>query len=326
MKMKGLLLCFLFFIMGHGLFVPCEASAAGYPDRLIQLIIPAAAGSQADINGRLLAGEMEKVLGTKIVVMNKPGASNILGISALVRSKKDGYTFAYPSANGLVYARVMNPETISYDTEKDVEPLGIHVFFPNVIAVRADSPWKNFEELVDYAKKNPGKLRVATVGEGTIDSFNIEIIQSLTGARFTKIPFEGGESVTTALLGGHVEVVADVFSKYVAHAKAGKVRILLITKKKADFPEIPTMPELHYKQDLASVWMAAIAPAGIPEDVKRTLVEAVAKAASNPDSKAKIEQMGNVADYESPAELRRLMTEDYDRALAIAKRIGLRKP
>jgi len=326
MKAKELFLLFLLIVLGHGFFAPPVSSAAGFPDRPIQLIITAVAGSQADINGRLMAEDMEKTLGTKIVVMNRPGASNTLGIGQLVRSKKDGYTIAYPSANGLVYARVINPETIPYDTEKDVEPLGINVFFPNVIAVQANSPWKNFGELVDHAKKNPGKIRVATVGEGTIDSFNVEIIQSLTGARFTKVPFEGGEAVTTALLGGHVEVAADVLAKYVPHARTGKVRILLTTKKKADFPEIPTMTEVGYKQDLASVWMAVIAPTGIPEDVKKTLVDAIAKAANNPDSRAKIEQMGNVADYKSPAELKRLMTEDYERALAIAKRIGLRKP
>jgi len=213
MKRKGLFFILFLAMVGFGILVPSESPSAGYPERPIQLFVTAVAGSAADVNGRLLAEEMEKVLGTKIVVMNKPGASNTLGISALVRSKKDGYTIAYPSANGLVYTRVMNPETIPYDTEKDVELLGVNVFFPNVIAVQASSPWKDFGELVDYAKKNPGKLRVATVGEGTIDSFNIEIIQSLTGARFTKIPFEGGEAVTTARLGGHVEVAAAVLSK-----------------------------------------------------------------------------------------------------------------
>jgi tripartite-type tricarboxylate transporter receptor subunit TctC len=326
MERKGLFFIFLFAIVVFGALVPSGSFAAGYPDRPIQLLVTAVAGSAADVNGRLLAEEMEKVLGTKIVVMNRPGASNTLGISALVRSKKDGYTIGYPSANGLVYTRIMNPETIPYDTEKDVELLGVNVFFPNVIAVQANSPWKDFGELVDYAKKNPGKLRVATVGEGTIDSFNIEIIQSLTGARFTKIPFEGGEAVTTALLGGHVEVAADVLSKYIPHAKTGRVRILLTTKKKTDFPEIPTMAELGYKQDLPSVWMATIAPAGIPEDVKKILVEAIAKAAGNQELKAKIERMGNVADYKSPAEVKKMMTEDYERALAIAKKIGLRKP
>jgi tripartite-type tricarboxylate transporter receptor subunit TctC len=325
MKRRWLFFVFLLITGSFGTIVASESAAAGYPDRPIQLFITAVAGSQADINGRLLAEEMEKVLGTKIVVMNKPGASNTLGISAMVRSKKDGYTIAYPSANGLVYARVMNPDTIPYDTEKDIEPLGINVFFPNVIAVQANSPWKDFGELVEYARRNPGKLRVATVGEGTIDSFNVEIIQSLTGARFTKIPFEGGEAVTTALLGGHVEVAADVLAKYTPHAKTGKVRILLTTKKKADFPEIPTLTELGYKQDLASVWMAVIAPAGMPEDVKKVLVEAIAKAANSPESRAKIERMGNVADYKSPAELKKMMNEDYERALAIAKRIGLRK-
>ena len=314
------------FLMVYGLSVGVsKILAQPYPNRPIQFIIPNVPGAQSDITARLLAEEMEKILGTKMIVVNKPGASGTLGTDTLVRSKKDGYTIAYPSAGATVYARILNPETVPYDPDKDLEPLGLHLFFPNIIAVQASAPWKNFGELVDYAKKNPGKVRVGTIGQGSIDSFNLEITQSLTGAQFTQIPFKGGEAVLTALLGGHVEVAFDVFSKYLPHANAGKVRILLTTKKKPDFPDIPTITELGYKEDLPSVWLALFAPAGVPEEVKKVLVPAVEKAVKNPELKAKIETMGNIIDYKSPAELKKIMGEDYDRALSIAKKIGLRK-
>ncbi len=312
-------------VYGLSLGIPI-VQAQPFPNRPIQLIIANVPGAQSDISGRLLAEEMEKSLGTKIVVINKPGASGTLGTDAVVRSKKDGYTIGYPSAGGIVYARVLNPEAVPYDPDKDLEPLGLHLYFPNVVAVKADAPWKNFGELVDYAKKNPGKVRVGTIGQGSIDSFNVEITQTLTGAQFTIVPFKGGESVLTALLGGHIEVAYDVLSKYLPHANAGKVRILLLTKKKSELPDIPTITELGFKQELPSVWMALFAPAGIPEDVKKVLVTAIEKAAKNPELKAKIENMGNIVDYKSPAELKRIMTEDYERALSIAKKIGLRKP
>ncbi len=106
----------------------------------------------------------------------------------------------------MVYARVTEPAGVPYDPVKDFDPLGLHTFFPLSVAVQASSPWKTFNELVDYAKKNPGKLRVSTAGMGSTANFNVEITQSLTGAQFTHVPFKGGEAVVTALLGGHVEV------------------------------------------------------------------------------------------------------------------------
>jgi len=180
-------------------------------------------------------------------------------------------------------------------------------------------------ELVDYAKKNPGKLRVSTTGVGSTDHFNVGIIQSVTGAQFTHVPFKGGESVVAALLGGHVEVTFDTLSKVLPHVEAGKLRILVISKKRAEFPNIPTLTELGYKQGMISAWFGFYAPAGIPEEVKNTLVTAIEKAINNPELKAKTEKLGFIVDYKSPAEARKLGEEDYERALQIAEKLGLRK-
>jgi tripartite-type tricarboxylate transporter receptor subunit TctC len=279
-----------------------------------------------DITGRLLAEELGKILGTQVIVMNKPGAAMTLGTDAVVRSKKDGYTLLYTGSSAIVYARVTNPETVPYDPDKDLEPLGLSLFLPLTVTVQESSPWKTFNDLIDYAKKNPGKLRVSTIGQGSTDHFNLELVQSLTGAQFTHVPFKGGEAVLTALLGGHVEVTNDALSKMLPHVNAGKLRILLISKKMPEFPNIPTITELGYKQDLLTAWMASFAPAGIPEEVKRVLVPSVEKAIKNPELKSKIEKMGGyLVDYKSPAELKKIMVEDYERANAIAIKIGLRK-
>jgi len=325
--MKHSLLTIGYFVVVWGLGLGAPAiQAQPFPNRPIQLIISNVAGAQSDVTGRLLAEEMEMILGVKIVVINKPGGSGTLGTDAVVRSKKDGYTIGYSSAGGIVYARVTNPDVVPYDPDKDLDHLGLHLFFPNVVVVQASSPWKNFGELVDDAKKNPNRIRVGTIGQGSIDSFNLEITLNLTGAQFTHVPFKGGESVTTALLGGHIEVAYDVLSKFLPHVQAGKVKILLIDKKRPEFPDVPTMTELGYKQELLSVWMALFGPAGLPVDVKKVLVAAYEKAAKNPESKAKIEAMGSIVDYRSPTEFRKIMIEDYERAVAIAKQMGLRKP
>jgi len=312
---------FFVFVLS-GFFTP-TVQAQKYPERPIQLIIPYVAGATGDITARMLAEELEKILGTKIIPLNKPGASAVLGTDAVVRAKKDGYTLLYAGASALIYAPVSNPEIVHYDPFKDLEPLGFHYFFPQTITVRSDAPWKTFPELVGYAKKNPGKLRVSTIGVGSTPHFILEMVMSITGIQMTHVPFEGGETVMTALLGGHVEVTCDGFAKVKPHADAGKMRVLLITNKMLAFPEIPTITELGYKQSLFATWFALYSPSGIPEEVRKILVPAIEKAVHL--TKPRIEKMGSLVEYKPPAELQKMTEEDYKKALEIAKRIGLGK-
>jgi len=301
------------------------AHAQPYPNRPIQLVVPAVPGATSDITGRILAEEMEKLLGTKVIVLNKPGASMTLGTDTVVRSKKDGYTLLYAPSAATVYARIVNPESVSYDPDKDLEPLGLHCYFPLVIAVQKEAPWKTFSELVEHAKKNPGQIRISTAGMGSLANFDIAIIESLTGAQFTLVPFKGGESVVTALLGGHVEATCDMLSKFVPHVESGALRILIISKKMAEYSQLPTITDFGYKQDLLSGWFSLYAPAGIPEEARKVLVPAIEKAIKNPEIKSKVERMQYIVDYKSPGELKRIMAEEYGVASDIAVRIGLRK-
>jgi tripartite-type tricarboxylate transporter receptor subunit TctC len=323
--MKRFILCFGICLIAFGWVIEVpQTQAQKYPNRTIQMIIPNVPGSIMDINSRLLAEDLGKILGTQIIPNNKPGAATTLGTDVLSKSKKDGYTIGYVS-NSIVYARILNPETMHFDPDKDIEPLGLHIVVPLAVAVRADAPWKTFNELLDYAKKNPETLRVATMGIGSPAHFNIEIIQSLTGAKFTHIPFKGGESVITPLLGGHIEIVYDAVNKLYTHVDAGKMRLLLLTTKMADFPNIPTLADLGYKQNLVSTWFSLYSPSGLPEDVKKVLVPAVEKAMKNQETKTKIEQMKFVVEYKSPSEMKKMVSDEYKTAVEVADKAGLRK-
>src|SRR5512139_2285302 len=301
-----------------------QALAQPYPSRPIQLIIPNVPGSIMDINSRILSEDLGKILGTQIIPMNKPGAATTLGTDALAKSKKDGYTIGYAS-NAIVYARILNPQTMHFDPDKDIEPLGLHLLVPLAIAVRADSPWKTFNDLLDYAKKNPGKLRVDTIGIGSPAHFNLEIIQSLTGAQFTHVPFKGGESVITALLGGHLEMTIDAVNKIWPQLESKEMKILMLSTKMADFPKVPTITELGHKQGLVSTWFAVYTQAGLPDDVKKILVPAAEKAIKSPESKAKIEKMKLVVEYKAPADMKKKVIDEYAAALEIANKVGLLK-
>ena len=313
----------ILFVLGVAICAPSVSFAAGYPDQNIQLIIPNVAGAQMDITGRMLAGELEKILNGKIIANNRPGAGGVLGTDAALRSKKDGYTLLYGTASAMVYAPATNPEVVKYDPLKDAEPLGLHYFFPQTISVKADAPWKNFAEFVDYAKKNLGKIRVSTMGVGSQPHFVLEMLQVIAGIQLTHVPFEGGESVITAVLGGHVEATCDTLAKVKAHVEGGKMRILLITNKMPGYTEVPTITELGYKQSLPGGWFGMYAPAGIPDEVKKVLIPAVEKAVKA--TKPKIDQLGNLCEYRSPAEVRKLTEDESRRALEISKRMGLKK-
>ena len=299
--------------------------AQPYPNRPIQLIIPMGPGTGTDIHGRILVEELKKILKTEMVVVNKPGASQTTGTDAVVKSKKDGYTLLYAGGAAII-ARAIEPETVPYDPIRDLEPLGLHAFFPVVIAVPENAPWKSFNEFLDDAKKNPGKTRISSPGIQTHSSFNLVIIETLSGAKFTQVPFKEGMAAITNMLGGNVEATCISMSMVIPFTNSGKARILLTSKKMVEFPNIPTLTELGFKQELPSPWFAMYAPAGILEEVKKVLVPALKEAIHNPDVTAKISKIGgSVIDYKSPEELKKITMEELETISAIALKIGLRK-
>ena len=297
--------------------------AQPYPNRPIQLVIPGAAGLMQDIPGRLLSEEVGKIIKQQIVVVNKPGASMTLGTDAVAKSKKDGYTLLFTATTPLVYPRVFDPQSVPYDPDKELAPLGGRALVSFAVAVQENSPWKTFQEFIEYAKKNPEKLRVGTPGIETAANFDLQIIQTLTDTRFSHIPIVKGPAVS--LLGGHIEVVVLPITEVISYAEAKKLRILLVSNKMPEIPNVPTPAELGYKQDLLPTWFGFYGPSGMPEEVKRVLVPAIEQVIKNPEMKAKLERMHFVVDYKSPAEMKKLVTEEYETVNGMAKKLGLGK-
>jgi tripartite-type tricarboxylate transporter receptor subunit TctC len=299
------------------------AQAQPYPNRTVQLVIPGAAGLMQDIPGRILSEEVGKILNVQFVVANKPGASMTLGTDFVAKSRKDGYTLLFTATAPLIYPRVFDPRSLPYNPETDLEALGGRALVPFTVAVQEESPWKTFADLVDYAKKNPEKLRVGTPGVETAANFDLQIIQSLTGTQFTHVPIAKGPAVS--LLGGHIEVVVLPITEVISYAQAGKLRVLMVSNKIPVLPSVPTPKELGYTQDLLPTWFGFYGPSGLPEEVKKALIPAIEKAIKNPELKARLEKMHFSVDYQAPAEMARLIAEEYGTVNGIAKKIGLGK-
>jgi tripartite-type tricarboxylate transporter receptor subunit TctC len=147
----------------------------------------------------------------------------------------------------------------------------------------------------------------------------------LTGTQFTIVPFKGTAATTTALLGGHVDATVIVHTLVAPHVNAGKLRMVLISNKMNEYPNVPILTELGYNRNMVSAWFAFFGPAGIPEEVKKVLVPAIEKTVKNPELEAKIEKLGLVVDYKPPEELKKIMTSDYETARALAIKLGLTK-
>ena len=299
--------------------------AQAYPNQAISVVIPLAAGDAADIACRAMAEELSKLLKVPVIVVNKPGAGGTLGTDSVVKAKKDGYTILLTNNAALIYNRILTPESVQYDPFKDLTPLGLATRFPLLLIVRPDAPYKSFNELVEFSKKNPGKIRVGTVGAGSVGHFTLEIINSLTGAGLTMVPFKGASPGVTALLGGHVEGGVLALGTLLGHVKSGAMKGILTSSQIPEYPEIPTLSQLSYRQNLFGVWLAFFAPSGVPAEVTKTLVPAIEKAVREPSVVAKLAGLGMVQDYLPSEKLIAEIREEHRTVEEIAKKAGLVK-
>ena len=299
--------------------------AQDYPKGAVTLVIPLAPGDATDTSARAIADELSRELKVSIVPVNRPGAGGAVGTETVVKAKPDGYTIILTNNAALVFRSILDPKTASYNPLTDLTPLGLAMRSPSVLAVRGDAPYKSLAELADYAKKNPGSVRVGTAGAGSVGEFCIRTINSLTGAGLVPVPFTGASPGVTALLGGHVEGVVLALGTMTGHLRSGTLRGLVISSDYPDFPDIPTLADLGYSEKLFGVWVAFFAPAGVPLEVKRALVPALEQAIKSPAIGAKLRPLGMVMDYSPPEKLLDEIRDEHQRVSDIAAKSGLIK-
>jgi tripartite-type tricarboxylate transporter receptor subunit TctC len=302
-----------------------DARAQGYPRGPISMVIPLAPGDATDVAGRAMADELSRQLKVPVVAVNRPGAGGTVGTDSVVKAAKDGYTILLANNAALTFRLVLEPENVAYDPAKDLVPLGLSSRIPSIIAAAPDAPFHTLAEMVAYAKRNPDKVRVGTVGAGSVGDFAVQLVNSLTGAGLVMVPFKGASPAITALRGGHVEAVAVALGAVSGQLKAGAARGIVISSKFPDFPEIPTLVELGYKQNLPGVWFGFFAPAGIPAEALHALAPAVERAVKDPAIASRLLALGIVQDYAAPDRLLAEIGEEHRAVEQMARRSGLIK-
>jgi len=301
------------------------APAQDYPRGPIQLVIPLAPGDANDIVGRTVADDLSRELKAQVVVVNRPGAGGALGTAILVKARNDGRTIGMVNNAALIYRSLLDPASASYDPLKDLTPLALAMRSPSILVVRGDAPFKTFKELVAHAGKNPGAVRVGTAGVGSVGDFCVRVINGAAGVDLTMVPYTGAMPAVTALLGGHIEGIILALGTVTAHLRSGALRGMVISTRYPDFPDIPTLAELGYKQPLFDVWAGFFAPANLAPEATRALVPALERAIKTPALAAKLSALGIIADYAPPAKVQADIRDEHRRVEEIARRAGLLK-
>ena len=288
-------------------------------------MVPLAPGDAADIAARALGEEISRLLKTPVLSINRPGAGGAVGASSVVQARKDGHTILFAQNSALTFRAVLDPQSATYDALRDLVPLGTASRTPSILVVRGDAPYKTFAELIEYAKKKPGQVRIGHPGSGSVGDFCVQLINALTGAELVPIPYAGAAPAIVALRGEHIEGVVLSLGALSAHIKSGAFRGLVASSRSPEFVDIPTMRELGYQEELFGIWFSFLAPAGIPEDARKALVGAIEQAVKAPAITARLAPLGILQSYATPEQTAAEIRAEFKRVSEMARKTGLIK-
>jgi tripartite-type tricarboxylate transporter receptor subunit TctC len=295
-----------------------------YPSKPITMIVPFPPGGVADIVGRPLASQMEKVLKQPVVVVNRTGAGGAVGMAAAAKAAPDGYTIlmALSSISIFPVSDRISGKAPSYEM-KDFAPIALITADPTVLVVSADSPWKTLKEFVDSAKAYPGKINYSSSGVYGTLHVAMEIFANSAGIKLFHVPYQGGGPALTALLGGQVHALASGPAPAVGQIKAGKMRALASwsTERLPLMPEVPTFKELGYDAEFY-IWSGVFAPAAIPTPVLDRLRAAVREAANSAEFKGAMEKVQTPVSYLDAPAFRTYWERDAARLKVALEKIG----
>jgi len=301
------------------------AAEEKYPTRQIEFIVNFPPGGPVDVATRIIQPPLQAILAVPIVLTTKAGAAGALGADFVAKAKPDGYTVLASANAPLTVAPNVNPQIVYKYT--DFAHVCSYAADPGVITSKAGAPWKNLEELVEYAKKNPGKLNYGSPGMGTVAFFAMEIFKLSYGLDIVPVHFQGTGPVKSAILGGHVDLAASGFGALAPLIRAGNIIALVSTSSKrlAAFPDVPTMAEKGFPEASLNIWCGLFVPQRCPKVVVEKLGQAMDKVMKDPSVIGQMEKAGLFADYRDSEGTFRLVEQEFAAVAQVVKKMGIGK-
>lgn len=315
-------LSILFLCVSLSIFITASVLAqVDYPSKPITYLIGYPPGGLSDLTGRALAAGGEKILKQPVIVVNKPGASSSLEMALLAQAKPDGYTIGgIPSTATVIMPHV---QKVQYDPLKDFT-LIINAFnYAAALVVRTDAPWRNFNEFVDYARKNPKTVKYGTYGAYGTTTLVMEALGKQLGVQWDTVPFKADAEAIVGLLGGHITSAASA-SMYAPQVRAGKLRILVMmsNQRSPEFPDAPTLKELGYNF-VAEGFVGVGGPKGLPEPILKKLEEAFTQAIKDPPYLELIKKLALAEDYKNSKVFTTFVAESFQLHGELIRKVGL---
>jgi len=290
------------------------SAAESFPTKPIRLVVASAAGGASDIVARLMADRLTQSLGQPVVVEAKPGANGNIAAELVASSPADGYTLMM----GTIGVLAINPSLykgVRFDPLKDFAPVARLVSFSNMLIVKPSLPVNSVAQLVDYAKRNPGRLRYGSPGAGGSPHMAMVVFGQMTATDLVHVPYKGAAPALTDLMGGHIDLAFSDPLLTLPHVRAGKVRALAVSgnARLATAPDVPTVAEAGVSGYAVSGWLGIVAPAGTPQDRIVKLNAALNDALALPDVRAKLVEQGSTVIAGTPQEFGSFIRSEFYR-------------
>jgi len=302
--------------------VNVNAQNTQFPTRPIRVVIPVAPGGNVDSVMRLISAKLAEGLGQSVILDNRPGASTNIGNEFVAKSAPDGYTLL-ANTIPLVANTSLYPK-LSYDPEKDFVPISMMVSSPSMIAVNANLPVKNLQELMTLAKKNPGMVKYSTSGAGGITHLAVELLAFQTGTKFAHIPYKGGGPALMALMSGEVDLSVLSVLAAAGQMNSQRIKVLAVTspKRLPMYPDIPSVSEFVPGYEFNS-WVGLVAPKGTPPNNIQMLNDQVSKVLHSPEVMEKIQKDGGEVIASSPEQFKKSIIFEISQWAKVIQQAGI---
>jgi len=300
--------------------LPCDAFAIDYPARPVRFVVGYPAGGSTDIIARLIGQRLSERLGQQFVIENKPGAGNNIGTETVVKADPDGYTVLLVNPANFINTSLY--ANLSFNFVRDIAPVASFIRVPNVMTVAKEVPAKTVAEFIAYVKANPGKVNLASSGNGTSVHLSGEMFMAMTGAKMLHVPYRGAAPATTDMLGNRVQVMFDNMPSIIGHIRGGELRALAVTtaQRSPELPDVPTVAETVPGYE-ASALFGMGAPAKTPPEIIEKLNREINAVMSEPEIRKRLVELGGeplISTPETFGAMVKAETEKWEKVVGFA--------